>query len=105
MKRIFAGMCGLVLLASAAFGQSPASQAAFDIADIHISPKSQFQFFQGAVLKGDRYQVKNATLVDLIATAYGIENEKVVGGPSWLEKDRFDVIAKAPANSTPDSLK
>ena len=31
----------------------------------------------------------------LIKTAYGVDPETVVGGPSWLESDRFDVIAKA----------
>jgi uncharacterized protein (TIGR03435 family) len=105
MKRSFGGTSLVALLAGAAFGQSVAPPAKFDVADVHVSPRGPFQFFQGAVLKGDRYVVKNATLVDLIATAYGIENEKVVGGPSWLEKERFDVIAKAPANSTPEALK
>lgn len=105
MKRAFSGLSVLALLAGASFGQSASAPATFDLADVHISPRSQFQFFQGAVLKGNRYVVKNATLVDLIATAYSIENEKVVGGPSWLEKDRFDVIAKAPANTPPETLK
>ena len=33
-------------------------------------------------------------MVDLISTAYGIEAELVPGGPSWLELDRFDILAK-----------
>jgi uncharacterized protein (TIGR03435 family) len=44
-------------------------------------------------------------MVDLIAKAYGVNADKVVGGPSWLEMDRFDAIAKLPAGSTPESRK
>jgi uncharacterized protein (TIGR03435 family) len=45
-------------------------------------------------------------MVDLIRTAYGVEAEKVVGGPSWLELDRYTVRAKAPAAAaSADSVK
>ncbi len=44
-------------------------------------------------------------MVDLIKTAYGVDPDTVVGGPSWLEWDRFDVIAKAPANTPPQTVR
>jgi hypothetical protein len=44
-------------------------------------------------------------MVDLIATAYGVDQSYVQGGPNWLERDRFDVIAKAPAGTPPATLK
>jgi uncharacterized protein (TIGR03435 family) len=44
-------------------------------------------------------------MVDLIARAYSMDADKVVGGPNWLEYDRFDVIAKPPANTTQDTAK
>jgi uncharacterized protein (TIGR03435 family) len=105
MKRALAGLSFLVLFSIAGFGQSPAALVAFDVADIHKSAPSQFPFFQDGVLRGDRYVLRDATLVDLIATAYGVGNEKVVGGPSWLDTDRFDVIAKAPPTTTPETIK
>jgi uncharacterized protein (TIGR03435 family) len=46
-----------------------------------------------------------ATMVDLIRTAYGVDAQNVIGGPNWLEFDRFDVIAKAPAAASPETLK
>jgi uncharacterized protein (TIGR03435 family) len=95
----------LALLCGATFGQTPATPAAFSVVDIHTSARTQFPFFQAGGLRGDRYVLRNATLVDLVATAYGVENEKVVGGPSWLESDRFDVIAKTPPATTQDSIK
>ena len=53
----------------------------------------------------DRYEIRNATLVDLVRTAYGVDADKVLGGPSWLELDRFDVTAKAPSGTPADDLK
>jgi uncharacterized protein (TIGR03435 family) len=40
------------------------------------------------------------TLQDLITTAYGVDDSKVAGGPAWLDKDKFDVIAKGPATAS-----
>jgi uncharacterized protein (TIGR03435 family) len=57
------------------------------------------------VLRGGRYELLNATMVDLIRTAYGVPAEKVVGGPNWLEYDRFDVIAKAASNTPQETLR
>ncbi len=44
-------------------------------------------------------------MVDLVRTAWGVDADKVVGGPDWLEMDRFDVVTKAPAGSTPEALR
>jgi uncharacterized protein (TIGR03435 family) len=44
-------------------------------------------------------------MVDLIANAWGVDPDKVVGGPNWLEFDRFDILATAPAKSTPAELR
>jgi len=42
-------------------------------------------------------------MLDLIRTAYNVDPEKISGGPSWIEMDRFDVFAKIPAASTVES--
>jgi uncharacterized protein (TIGR03435 family) len=39
-------------------------------------------------------------MVDLIRTAWGVEAERVCGGPSRLDRDRFDIVAQAPPQST-----
>jgi uncharacterized protein (TIGR03435 family) len=38
-------------------------------------------------------------MVDLIRTAYSVDADKVFGGPTWLEYDRFDVIGKIPSKA------
>ncbi len=60
---------------------------------------------KGGFVRGGLYLLRTATMVDLISTAFGVDADNVIGGPSWLDTDRFDVIARAPADSTPEALK
>jgi uncharacterized protein (TIGR03435 family) len=110
MMRLFVPICLLALLSSAVFGQSAGLQSAeaapkFDAADIHSSPHMATALLGGALRPGGRYEVTVATMVDLIRIAYGVEADKVVGGPSWLEYDRFDIFAKAPPTTSPANVK
>ncbi len=41
-----------------------------------------------------RFDMRDATLLDMIALAYKRENNAVLGGPTWINFDRFDVVAK-----------
>lgn len=95
----------VVLLAGMAFGQPAAkTPPAFEAADVHVSapvrnPYPRFMNRNGLL------EYRNATIVDLIAYAYGIDFEKVVGGPNWLEMNRYDVIARLPAHADRDAPK
>ncbi|WP_245536502.1 TIGR03435 family protein [Terriglobus saanensis] len=87
-------------------GENTSSAApAFEIADVHPSPPRAFPFADGGSLHGDRYAYRQATMLNLISTAYGLDPNNVQGGPSWLEMDRFDIVAKAPAKSNQADLK
>jgi Protein of unknown function (DUF3738) len=48
---------------------------------------------------------RNATVLDLIRTAYEWEEAKISGGPGWLEWDRFDVVAEVPAAASREDVK
>jgi uncharacterized protein (TIGR03435 family) len=114
MKRrlkFFGSVTALMLIATATMaGQTPRAapgDARFDIADVHSSPhsSSQQQFMRNGFYRGGRYEIRSGTMVDLIALAYGVDNDKVLSGPNWLDFDRFDILATAPAKSTPAELK
>jgi uncharacterized protein (TIGR03435 family) len=106
MIRAIAAISFLAFLADSAFGQSAETTPKFDVADVHVSPKSNSAYMSGGVLRGGRYEIRRATMVDLIRTAYGVDdNSKIQGGPSWLDLDRYDVIAKAPPSTTQDTAK
>ena len=95
------------LMAGAALGQSTASQAVFDVADVHVSAPGATDSF--GFLHAGRVELKGKTMLSLIMMAYGMnygaEDEKVIGGPNWLDTDRFDIIAKAAAGSTQEALR
>ncbi len=108
MIRTTAGIGFAALVSAVAFAQPAANSAGFEIADVHASPLSsspQSQFMRLGLYRGGRYEIRSATMVDLISVAYGVDTDKVLGGPSWLELDRFDVLAAAPADSTPAELR
>ena len=80
----------------------------FEIADVHVSAKTANAantFVRTAPPRNGRYEIRNATMLDLIRIAYGFDPDKILEGPNWLELDRFDVIAKIPDRTTPDDQK
>lgn len=44
---------------------------------------------------GGRLSAKATTLKQLIASAYQIRDQLIVGGPSWIDSERYDIEAKA----------
>jgi uncharacterized protein (TIGR03435 family) len=102
MTRIVTCLCSVALVSGAAFAQPTDTALRFDIADVHASPHSSSlmaSFMRVGFYRGGRYEIRSGTMVDLVSTAYGVDPDKVVGGPNWLEMDRYDVIATAPAST------
>src|SRR6476646_432917 len=94
----------IAILAGGAFSQTADNSSVFDSADVHVSPPAKNPTMHGGALRGGRYEVRTATMVDLISMAYGMESDKILGGPNWLDWDRFDVLAKAPLATTQENL-
>jgi uncharacterized protein (TIGR03435 family) len=101
MMRALVWISLTAILAVAAFGQSTETPATFGIADIHASPRSTALVMRTSTRPG-RYELHNATVLDLIRTAYAFDADKILSGPNWLEYDRFDVIAQTPPRA-PDA--
>lgn len=93
-----------ILLLSAAYGQPAAFEAA-DVRAAHVNLANFNVFMKGPSVHASRYEIRTATMVDLIGKAYGVDGDKVMGGPAWLEMDRYDVVGKLPAGSTAESRK
>ena len=53
---------------------------------------------------GERYQARNCPIKLMIQVAYRLRDDQVVGGPGWLDTDRWDMEAKAAKPSTSDEL-
>jgi uncharacterized protein (TIGR03435 family) len=105
----------LALLAFAIplFAQAPAATQpapagplpTFQLVDVHVSPHSNAPSIRGGQLRGDRYTTSQATMTNLIARSYNVESRYVYGGPSWLDLDRFDVVAQAPHTTSADDIR
>jgi uncharacterized protein (TIGR03435 family) len=95
----------IALFCGAVFGQQPEAGPRFEIADVHASPKGRNVFGRGGGAHAGRYEMKSASMVDLIRAAYGYPNNRILEGPNWIEMDRFDVTAKEPTGTTPDARK
>jgi len=105
MKAALVPLVSILILTSLAFGQSTEPPPTFEAADVHSSLRVTNPVTRGGFVRGGRYEFKQATMLDLIANAYSLEADKVLGGPSWLETDRFDILAKAPASTNNDTAK
>jgi uncharacterized protein (TIGR03435 family) len=92
------------LLSHAVFAQSSAVTPKLGTVDIHPSAPNTIPRMRSGFSRG-RYELGNATVADLIRTAWDVDTDGVVGGPEWLDTDRFDLIATAPVGSTPETLK
>ncbi len=71
-----------LFLSAPLLAQSPAATKSFVIADVHVSPFSSNPFMHGNSIQGDRYFLTQATMIDFIATAYGVDAVNVQGGPT-----------------------
>jgi len=76
------------------------SAPAFELAAVNVSAPRASR--RSPVLRGNRFDARAQTLPSLIAFAYGVNVDRVVGGPNWLDLDRFDVVARAPSGSSPE---
>ena len=104
MNRLFMAIAVAALCSGSLLGQAPAPRSSFEVASIQLSTRPQ-PGMRGGQLRGTRYELRNATMVDLIRTAYDVQPEKISGGPSWLEWNRFDIAALAPERTPPDRLR
>jgi uncharacterized protein (TIGR03435 family) len=95
----------LALLSIPSLAQTSAASKSFVIADVHTSPFTSYPFMHGNSIQGDTYFLTQATMVDLIANAYGVDSVNVQGGPAWLERDRYDIRAKVPPKTTQADVK
>jgi hypothetical protein len=47
-------------------------------------------------LPNETFQVVNAHLKSMVGYGYDMRPIQILGGPDWVESDRFDVLAKTP---------
>jgi uncharacterized protein (TIGR03435 family) len=73
----------------------PATGAVFEVASVKPNKSGDGRVMLSLPPTG-RLTATNVTLRLLMRPAFDVQDFQMVGGPSWLDSDRFDVVAKAP---------
>jgi uncharacterized protein (TIGR03435 family) len=90
-----------------ALSQAPAtipSDLKFEVASLKPSKPGGRGMGIRPAAGGQRYEASNCPVKLMIQAAYRLKAEQILGGPGWLESDRFDMEAKAERQSNLDEL-
>lgn len=70
----------------------PGAQPTFEVASVRLNNSGDhtltFNYMAG------RFTATNVTLRVLIRSAYAVQDSQIVGGPTWSNSDRFNIVAK-----------
>jgi uncharacterized protein (TIGR03435 family) len=79
-----------VCAAAAVQGQSP-----FEVASVKVNRSGQPGGLEDYIPAAGQVRVVNETLRQIIRGAYGFEMNRILGGPDWIDSERFDIQARA----------
>jgi uncharacterized protein (TIGR03435 family) len=86
-------------LALSAWAQQPVPTH-FAVATIKPSASTSGPVVQ---IRGNRFATENTTVLDVFKYAYNIHPDQLVGGPSWLRSEKFDILADPETEKRPTS--
>jgi hypothetical protein len=92
MRRVMMSNAILCALTDASVAQQPSSTPAFEVAS--VKPSTTGNPAWSISYTADSLRATSATLSTLIQSAYGIREDRLVGGPDWVRTTRFDVNSK-----------
>jgi uncharacterized protein (TIGR03435 family) len=108
MRHLFAVLL-LVAAVVSISGQVPApvqpeaGAPAFEVASVKVNRSEPNTMSFG--MPPGRFTATNMPLRMLIMQAYQLSNYQLVGGPNWLDTDRFDIVAKTPDGAPPEQTR
>src|SRR5262245_66134019 len=92
-------LTALLAAALPAQAQSPAFEVASIKRNVEVSDRAYVRN-EG----GGRVSVGNNSLRNIIRNAWRLQNFQIVGGPDWVNTERWNIIARAPEHAPPDQL-
>lgn len=101
----FRGFPALLLVTGFAVAQTPK----FDVASLKpsepVGPGGTYNANLGQARHG-QVTLTNCTLADCLRYAYSLASNEQIAGPDWIrdKKVRFDILAKAPGDSSVDAM-
>jgi uncharacterized protein (TIGR03435 family) len=99
MRTPFIAAC---FCAAASVGYTQNAGPSFEVASIKPN-RSGTTIADAGRVSGDRFTAMNATVIQLLRSAYGVQEFQIAGPPGWTGIDRFDITANVPSGSKPDA--
>lgn len=90
----------LVVMTAALTRAQPKSKLSFEVASVKRNASADNRLTLGP-RPGGRFTATNVTLKMLLGIAYNVRDENISGGPDWISTIRWNIEAKAEANSIP----
>ncbi len=102
------GFLAISMLSVSAFCQIPAPAASdiplgtprFQVATIKPSSPEENRTVQ---IQGNRFATTQTSVVDLLKYAFGLHEQEIMGGPKWLETQKFDIVGDPETQTRPSS--
>jgi uncharacterized protein (TIGR03435 family) len=82
--------------------QTGAAGPAFEVASIKPNNSGDGRVMMG-LQPGGRFTATNVPLRLLIRNAYQLQDFQIVGAPSWIASERYDIVAKAEDGAPPET--
>jgi bla regulator protein blaR1 len=93
---IFAGALRISRNATASQAQSASAPA---YASVSITPNTSGSEHVGLMFMAGEFSSTNASLQQVIRTAYAVEDDRIIGAPEWLGSEKYNVVAKEGARA------
>lgn len=68
-----------------------------------IKPSDPARPGKSFLVRGREFTTTNTTLTELITFAYELHPKQVTGGPSWMESQKYDLMAKPDVDGSPNT--
>ena len=105
MKRFLFVALAVTTASNAARIAAQSTPSRFEVASVKENLSGQPMQLGPTLQASGRIFTVNVPLRRLVQAAYGVEDNQVVGGPDWIDNARFDVDARAAANTTPEQAR
>jgi uncharacterized protein (TIGR03435 family) len=100
MKPVVLVVFGVFLIAIPILSQSPpAGRAQFDVASVKVHPPPLTRII--VQTPPGRFLAEGFSLKMLVGRAFGVPDVRVVGGPSWVDSERYDIEGKTTEGTIP----
>ena len=70
----------------------PDADPDWDVVSVKMRDPNDPSGSQSLGLRGRQFVISNKTVANMLQFAYGVQKKQVIGGPAWMETERWDVV-------------